>query len=89
MADGKKVLELLTPSKREPNPELVECLKELLAQAEAGEIRGIAAAFDMGSGKPAQLFAAEGDASKGALILGVTLLRRKIEDLCMGEMENR
>lgn len=87
MADGKKVLELVVPVKREVNSELVDCLKRVLAMAEAGEIRGLAASLDLGNGKPALMFAAEEGASRGALLLGIVLLQRKIEDACVREAE--
>lgn len=87
MADGKKVVSLVPATPRDVDPEVVSVLKDLLARAEAGEIRGIAAAIDLADGRPMHLLAIGNGTSPASLVLTLGLLERKVEDRYLAEMQ--
>jgi len=87
MGEGKKVLELVTAPKHVVDPELVGVMRMLLEKAESGELRGIAAALDVGNGRASHVLAVSDGASRGGLTLGLGLLRRQIEDACIAELK--
>lgn len=88
MADVNRVVSLVPVAAREADPEVVAAFRDLLARAEAGEIRGVAAAIDRADGRPMHLLAIGNGTSPASLVLTLGLLKRKVEDRYLAELED-
>lgn len=79
MAD--RVVSLVAAQKSPPDEKVIAVIRDLLARAEAGEIRSIAAAVITSSGSAGSGYAFAERASVVQLLGATCVLRRELEDL--------
>ena len=87
MAGDKRVVELVRGGKVTPDKDIVDLCKELLRQAEAGEIRGVAVAIDGADDRSSHGVAFADRVNLANLYMAIGMLRSRVEFIVESDRE--